>query len=331
MHSALERLPVSRAQVVTLWLLLTAAGAVAMLLAMVPLGPEWLGGAGAVTVGSTYGFGLAARTGGRPVIFGMVALALGAAAIVVDHDILRTGAAVLVAAVAAVLGVMATVPAKGFVEAARECVIALGIAVIGAMAAVGFEPAIRVVRFEYVALVLSIIAAVVLVFRLGAGLHGLGRRGLIVVGIGVVVLAVTLLYAEMLRRYGTTSMVDTLLSWVRWSRAELGAFPRPIEAALGVPALAYGCHMRARRRQGWWVCAFGVAATSPATTALANPAITVSEASLSITYGLVAGLAIGWLLIRLDLLLTGSRGRRSRAAERAAAVRPEPARTEPLL
>src|SRR3954452_12070226 len=41
-----------------------------------------------------------------------------------------------------------------------------------------------------------------------------------------------------------------------WSRNHLGAFPRPIEAVLGVPALAWGCHMRARRRQGWWLCAF---------------------------------------------------------------------------
>lgn len=331
MHSALDWLPVSRAQVVTLWFLLTAAATVGMLLAMVPLGPDWLGAAGAITIATTYGFGLAARTGGRPVIFGLLALALGGAAVWVDHDILRTGAAVLVAVMAAVLGVMATVPAKGFVDAARECLVALVVAVIGALAAVGFEPAIRVMRFEYVALLLSIIAAVVLVVRLGAGFHGLGRRGLIAVGIGIVVLAVTLLYAEMLRRYGTTTTVDTLLSWVRWSRAELGAFPRPIEAVLGVPALAYGCHMRARRRQGWWVCAFGVAATSPAATALANPAITRVEASLSIIYGLIVGLAIGWLLIRLDLLLTGSRGSRSRAAERAAAVRPEPARTQPLL
>ena len=50
---------------------------------------------------------------------------------------------------------------------------------------------------------------------------------------------------------------------------------------LGVPALAWGVHMRARRRQGWWVCAFGVAATVPVANSLVNPAITLTESGLS--------------------------------------------------
>jgi undecaprenyl-diphosphatase len=77
---------------------------------------------------------------------------------------------------------------------------------------------------------------------------------------------------------------------VRWSRDHLGAFPRPIETVLGVPALAWGCHMRARRRQGWWLCAFGVAATAPVASALVNPAISLVECGLSVLYGLVIGL-----------------------------------------
>jgi hypothetical protein len=40
---------------------------------------------------------------------------------------------------------------------------------------------------------------------------------------------------------------------------------------------------------------------------------------------------LGALLIRLDLALTGQRGRGGRRAEEAAAIRPEPARFEPLL
>ena len=102
--------------------------------------------------------------------------------------------------------------------------------------------------------------------------------------IGVVVLAVTLLYAEMLRRYGSTGLVDELLSWVAWSRDHLGAFPRPIETVLGVPALAWGCHMRARRRQGWWLCAFGVAATAPVANALVNPAISLANIEIDFTF-----------------------------------------------
>lgn len=311
--------------------LVGALGTAALVAAMVPVGPDWLGPAGAIVIATVYSWALASRAGGRPVIFGALALVCALTAVLSDQDLLRTGAAVITSAVAATLGVMATVPANRFLRAVREVAIALAYAGIGAMAAVGFEPSIDVVRFEYVGLAMSFAGAIVLVYRLGAGLHGLGRRGLLVVGIGAVVLALTLLYAELIRRYGPEGLVDQLLSYVRWSRDHLGAFPRPIETVLGVPALAYGCHMRARRRQGWWVCAFGVAATSPTATALANPAITVQEAVLSIVYGLVVGLPLGWLVIRVDLALTGTRGRGRRAAEQAAAVRPEPGRFQPLL
>ncbi|THV11276.1 hypothetical protein E9934_13200 [Nocardioides caeni] len=298
---------------------------------MVPIGPDWLDGAGAVVVATAYAWGLAARTGGRPLVFGLLTLVCALGAVISDQDLLLTGAAVSTAALASVFGIMLTVPAAGFLTAARECGIALACAGVGAMAAIGFEPAIQKERFEYVGLGLAFAGAMVLVYRLGAGFHGLGRRGLVAVAIGASTLAVSLLYAEMLRRYGSSGLVEELLDLVRWSRDTLGAFPRPIEAILGVPALAYGCHIRARRRQGWWVCAFGVAATAPAATALANPAVTFTEAFLSIVYGLLIGLAIGWVLIRLDLALTGNRGRRSRVAEQAAAVRPEPARFAPLL
>jgi hypothetical protein len=149
--------------------------------------------------------------------------------------------------------------------------------------------------------------------------------------IGTVVLAVTLAYAELLRRYGTPGLVGSLLDGVAWSRENLGAFPRPLETVLGIPALAWGTHMRARRRQGWWVCAFGVAATTPVANALVNPAVTLEESVLAVVYGVVVGLLLGFVVIRLDLAFTGSSGRRGRRAEEATALRPEPARTRPLL
>ncbi|TWH02642.1 hypothetical protein L615_001300000060 [Nocardioides sp. J9] len=313
------------------WWVAAVLGTAALVAATVPVGPDWLGSIGSLVVATTFSAALAARTGGRPFVFGALALVIGVLAVTSDQDVLLTGAAVCTSAVTAVLAVMFTVPATGFLAAARECLIALVVAGVGAMATVGFEPAIQKERFEYVGLGFALLGALVLVHRLGAGFHGLGRRGLVVVAIGGAILAATLLYAELLRRYGSSGLVDELLSWVTWSRENLGAFPRPIETVLGVPALAYGVHMRARRRQGWWVCAFGVAATSPTTTALANPAVSVTEATLSVVYGLVIGLLLGWLLIRLDLALTGNGGRRSRGAERAAAVRPEPSRFAPLL
>jgi hypothetical protein len=238
---------------------------------------------------------------------------------------------VMTCVVSAVLGVMATTPAVRFSRAARECVVAVLVAGVGALATIGFDPVVSVVRFEYVTLGLSIVGAFAVVYRLGAGLHGLGRRGVVVVAICGVLLAVTLLYAEMLRRYGSQGLVDDLLGGVRWSRDHLGAFPRPIETVLGVPALAWGVHMRARRRQGWWLCAFGVAATAPVANALVNPAISLLECGLSVLYGLVVGLVIGYVVVRVDLALTGSRGQGGRRLEEAAAVRPEPPRTAALL
>ena len=150
--------------------------------------------------------------------------------------------------------------------------------------------------------------------------HRAGRR---------LLLALTLAYAELLRRYGTPGLVDQLLDGVRWSRDHLGAFPRPIETVLGVPALAWGCHMRARRRQGWWVCAFGAAATAPVANSLMNPAIALSEVALSVALRPGHRPADRLRAVRVDLLLTGPRGRRARRAEEEAAARPEPKRARP--
>lgn len=318
------------------WVTLVVAALAALISAMVPVGPDWLGRAGAVAIVATYSWALAGRTGGRPMIFGTLAALLGVGVVVSGRDDLATGAAVMTCVVSAVLAVMITVPAVTFTRAVRECIVAVLVAGIGALATVGFEPAISVDNFEHVTFGLALAAAFIVVYRLGAGLHGLGRRGAVIVVVGGVMVIVTVLYAELLRRYGTPSLVEGSLDVVRWSRETLGAFPRPIEAVLGIPALAYGVHMRARRRQGWWVCAFGVAATSATANSLANPAVTVSESILSVVYGLVVGLLIGFLVIRLDLFLTGtgggarSRGQRSRVAEEATALRPEPSRTQPL-
>ncbi len=319
---------------VVVWVLVVLAGLGALVSCVAERGPGWLCGYGSVAVVTAYSWALAARTGGRPVVVGLLALVLGVVVVVSDDDSLRTGAAVLTCAVSSVLAVMATVPAVRFVHVVREVLLAVVVAAVGAFATVGFEPVITVERFEYATLGLSFFGALVLVYRLGAGLHGLGRRGVVTVLMGSALLALTLAYAELLRRYGTPGLVDSLLGVVDWSRDHLGAFPRPLEALLGVPALAWGTHMRARRRQGWWVCAFGVGATLPVGVALVNPSITLVESALSAGYGVVVGLVLGFLVIRLDLAVTGppgGRGRRGRRDEQAGALRPEPSRTRALL
>ena len=188
-------------------------------------------------------------------------------------------------------------------------------------------------RFEYTVLGLSLVGSLVMVYRLGSGFHGLGTRGIVTVVAGCLMVMVTVGYAELLQRYGTHSLVETLDDAVRWSHHHLGAFPRPIIALLGVPAVVWGTHMRARRRQGWWVCAFGIALTAPVAYALVDPGRSVREVSLATGYGAVLGLVIGFVLIRIDLRLSGRRsvrGRRQAEIDEVTALRPEPGRTHAL-
>jgi hypothetical protein len=294
---------------------------------------HWYADGGAVATTTAYAWGLAARTGGRPAIFALLTLVLGAVVVGVDNDTLRSGAAVVTTVLTAVFAVMVTVPAVRMRTTVREVLVALAVAVVGGMATLAWAPVVALDRFEYTALGLSLVASVVTVFRLGAGFHGLGTRGVLAVLVGSVMLALTLGYAELLRRYGTQSLVDTLDQAVRWSHHHLGAFPRPIVALLGVPALTWGTHMRARRRQGWWVCAFGVAVTAPVAYGYVDPGRSVREVSLAMGYGALIGLVLGFLLIRVDLALSGgrgSRGRRTAGSGQTEVLRPEPGRTHAL-
>jgi hypothetical protein len=212
--------------------------------------------------------------------------------------------------------------------------VAVVVAALGGLAAAGLQPSIDFARFEYLTLGIALVGGLVVVYRLGAGLHGLGRRGLIVVVVGGVVLGLTLAYGELLRRYGTPALVHNVNEGILWIRETTGASPRPIVALLGVPALMWGVHMRARRRQGWWVCVFGVVATAPIAQALLQSTTPLREWSLALAYGVLVGLVVGYVLIRLDVAFTGgrsSRGRRGRRAEEAAALRPEPHRIDSLL
>ncbi|KRF12409.1 hypothetical protein ASG90_15695 [Nocardioides sp. Soil797] len=321
-----------RGRAVALWLgaVATVAAVAAAVCAAIGVGPTWLDQAAAITIITVGASALAARTGGRPIVFGTLALAIGLGAVLSDMERLRTGAAVLTAVCASVLAMMATVPARRFRIAAREVLVALLISGVGALAVVGFRPTINLDRFDYVSLALSFGLAVVLVYRLGAGLHGLGRRGAVVLLVGCVSLALTLAYAEVLRRYGSQAFVDDVLDGVRWVRANLGAVPRPIQVLVGVPALVYGTHLRARRRQGWWVCVFGVALTCSVAGIMVNPMTGWIEAGLIVGYSTVLGLFLGYVVIRVDLAITGPRGRRARREEELAASRPEPGRLRPL-
>jgi hypothetical protein len=318
---------------VSVWLLLVLAAGGALVAALLGYAGDWLADAGAVATGTTYAWGLAARTGGRPVVLALLALALGGAVVALDVNALRSGAAVVTAVLSAVFAVMVTVPARGFVAAARETVVAALVAAIGSLATLAWAPMVDLHRFEYTVLGLSLVGSFLTVYRLGSGFHGLRSRGIVIVVAGSVMLGLTVGYAALLQRYGTPSLVESVDDAVRWSHHHLGAFPRPIVALLGVPALTWGTHMRARRRQGWWLCTFGIALTAPIAYALVDPGRSVVEVSLATGYGAVIGLVIAFVLIRIDLASSGrgsARRRRQAEMDEVTTVRPEPGRTHAL-
>lgn len=321
--SAVER------ALVVLGPLVALAGLAALLLAIADVGPRWLDQVGAVTVATAYSAMLAIRTGGRPLVFGLLALAVGAATLRLDYEGLRAGSALLTAVVAAVLAVMITVPAVSVWATIRELLIAYVVAAVGGLAVLGFRPEVSLVRFDYTSQGLALLLILALVFRLGAGLHGLGRRGLLAVFGGLLLLAASAAYAELFRRYGPDGFLEQVFDGVRRVHDAAGAFPRPIQVLIGIPALVWGTHMRAFRRQGWWVCAFGVAATASVAGLLIDPAVNLTEAGLILAYSLGLGWVAGVILIRIDRLFTGPRGRRAQRVE--VPLRPEPRRHQPLL
>lgn len=321
--------PTPGRQLRTTWVVWGLALAVAVGMSVcrvLEVGPGWFDRAAAVVVATAYTFALANRVGGRPWVFGTLAAAIGAVAVVTSIPELEAGASVMSASVTGALAVLATVPANRFLRAAREVLVALVVAAVGAVGVVGFRPEVDAERFAYTALAVGFLLTLLLVYRLGAGLQGLGRRGVVTVLGGGLVIAVLLAYAELLRSYGPPEVLDAVFDGVRWTRDHLGAVPRPIQVVVGIPALVWGTHMRARRRQGWWVCAFGVAFTVSVAGLLVNPVTGWTEALLIVGYSVVPGLLLGWLAIRLDLLLTGPRGRRARREEERTAARPEPPR-----
>ncbi len=293
--------------------------------------PGWVPTAGAVTTTTLYAYALAFRMGGRPLISGGLALALSLVAVLSGVPVLVAGAAVGTAVLAAVLGVMATKPAAGYVAVVGECLIAMAVAVVGAFAVEAYQAEVSLGRIGYLTLGLSLLGALGLVYRLGGRLHGLGGRGLIMLVSGLVLLFVILAYTEALSRWGSPGVIEGIDETVRDIRSAIGAVPRPIAVLLGFPALAWGVSTRARRRQGWWVCAFGAAGLAVVAVSLLNPRVSLLESGLAVLYSAALGLAIGYLVIRADKFLTGARGRRARQLEEASAHRPEPGRMQPLL
>lgn len=315
-----------------LWLLLFFTGLGAVVVPWTPVeAPGYVPLAGAVALTTLFTHGLAVRTGGRPLVSGGLALLLASLAVLTGSAVLLAGATVGTAVVAALLAILSTKPAAKFSLVVREVLVAALVVVVGAFAVAAYDAEVSLVRTSYLVIGFSLLGALALVYRLGAGLQGLGRRGLVMIVSGVVLLTVTLAYTQALATWGSPGMIETVDRTFAELEDLFGAVPRPIEVLLGFPALAWGVSTRARRRQGWWVCAFGAPGLSVITVSLLDPELTLFQAGLSVLYSLVLGLVVGYAIIRADLFLTGARGRRARRLEELAAHRPEPGRLQPLL
>lgn len=315
-----------------LWAVLTVAGLLAVAVPWTPYAvPGWVAVAGAVNLSTCAAFALAVRTGGRPVLAGGLALVLAGAAVLTQLPMLLAAAAISTATMGAVLGVMVTTPAARVPAVVRECLLAVLVAVGAAFAANAYDARVSLERAGYLVLGLSLLGALALAYRLAAGLHGLGRRGAVMLVSGIGLLAVSLAYTEALGRWGSPELVDSVERTTRDLAHLVGAVPRPTEFLLGIPALAWGVSTRARRRQGWWGTGFGAAGLAVVTTSLLDPQVSLVEAGLATAYSLLVGLVLGYLVIRADGFLSGARGRRGRRMEEASAHRPEPGRTHPLL
>jgi hypothetical protein len=231
---------------------------------------------------------------------------------------------------AACLAVLATRPAATLLAALGEVVMALLVATLGALAVASFSVRLEVERFGYLVIGIAFVATVALVYRLAGGLHSLGRRGLVLAAGATVLLLVVLVYTAALTRYGSPELVLQVRSAQEWVREQLGGVPHPVEALIGIPALVWGVSMRSRRRQGWWVCAFGATATAAVTHRVLLTDVFTLEAVLSAAYTLLLGLLLGYVLIRLERLLTGRSSRRTSNAALPSPGREEPGRLKPL-
>lgn len=273
--------------------------------------------------------GLWARMGSPIWAAAGIVVIYGGAAVGLQNDLMLRGACLMTAAITAVFAVLVTIPASRFRHAVVEVVIADVVAIAGGFAAAAYHVDLNYNVFRYGALFIALIGAFAAVYRPGAGLHGLGRRGYVLIG-GIAVLLIFLVgYSLALTHYGSHYVADTVDNLRNWTHDNIGAAPHLLDVVIGVPSLCWGVFTRARRRQGWWMCAFGVAFAAPAATCLLSASSTRIDL-LGALYSLILGVIVGYLVVRIEQFFTGSHGRRARRTEEASAHRPEPARWAPL-
>lgn len=273
---------------------------------------------------------LARRCGGRTLLIAAFAALVLAAVTTFPEDWALAGAAVTAASAHGLLAVLITRPAA-VVRAVAELVISASVGIGGAFVVMAYDVTLRPFRFRLLVVMLVLALALVVAYRLGRGVASLGRRGFVLIIGGALLLVVSVAYAQAIRQWGSPELVARLVDSKAWIEDRLGAVPRPIEAFVGFPALLWGVVIRDRRRQGWWMCAFGALGAASIATSFVQPRIDLGEALLASGYDVVIGAVLGLLIVVADRLIGGPGGRRIQTQGRAGERRSEAPRFEPLL
>lgn len=288
--------------------------------------PAWVERPAAAVLMMIFALSITHRAGGRMRIWMPMVGLLAVSAAVLETNVLLAAAAAMTAVLAAVQSVVNTRPAATLVGVVVEYVMAIVAALSGTLAVAAWNAPVNYQRFNLVVIGAALTLAIAMMWNLGAGLHGLGRQGLLIpTGIAVLLLIV-LAYSSFVRTHGSQTLIDWISQTVLWMRQNFGGVPRPVEVLIGFPALILGISIRSKHREGWWVLVFAVIGTSVVTTSLVTPSALPTYIGLSTLYSGIFGLVIG--LIARHFVMIERSSRSSRAIERV--VRVEPPRTAPL-
>ena len=288
--------------------------------------PSWIERPAAAVLMIIFALGLTHRGGGRMRIWLPIVTVLAVAALVSETNVLIAAAAAVTAVLASVLAVMNTRPASNIRGTIIEYLMALVTALSGTLAVAAWNAPVNYQRFNLVVIGAAMTLAMVMVWNLGAGLHGLGRQGLMIPVGGALLLLLVLTYSSFVRTHGSQTVVDAIGQAVIFLRQNLGGVPRPVEVFIGFPALILGVSIRSKHREGWWVLIFAVIGTAVLTTSLVTPAALPSYIGLSTLYSSILGLAVG--LVARHFVMRERSLRASRAVEEIARI--EPPRSAPL-
>ncbi len=287
--------------------------------------PSWLWRPSAAVLMVTFAVILTHRTGGYMRSWVSLTALLAILALGTGMSALLAAAAGVTAVLSAVTAVMFTRPAQTLPQVLREYGVMLALSLSGAAGVAAWNASVHARTFVLLVLAVSVTLALAIVWRLGSGLHGLGRSHLKLLVVVAVVAVGLFYYGSFVRESGSPELQALLDDSIVWMRQNIGGVPRPYEFLIGFPALIVGTSMRARYREGWWVCVFSVVGTVIVAVSLIDPRAYPSYFALSTLYSAVIGLVIG-LAVRFVFLTP----RGSRAARAVQQSRSEPRRTEPL-